>query len=233
MYAGLNKGIEQRRTSSDSNNLPVVRSKTQGSVGVAPGLSVATVETSVQEGLQAPVPTLPHHFPSPRPTRTFGQGPAPAPQLHPRSLRRLLHPCALWQVKVWLILNTLLLLRNHFPILSKCKTWTVAAVVLLLMVTYSPKVAARGGLSCQPRVDLEQVRATVLVVGARRPTSPSSSSYIYHHGGSAISDTHLEPGGVASACRTHYFLLTTLPESETLIGEHFPVWRRSAFYNLK
>lgn len=83
------------RTSSDSLKSPAVRSKTQGSEGVAPGLSVATAETSVLEGLQAPVPTLPHHFPSPQPTHTCGQGPAPAPQLRPRSLRRLLHPCAL------------------------------------------------------------------------------------------------------------------------------------------
>lgn len=61
-----------------------------------------------------------------------------------------------------------------------------------------------------------------MVVGARWPTSPSSSSYTCHHGGSAISDTHLEPGGVASACRTHYFLLTALPESKTWITEQFP-----------
>lgn len=92
--------------------------------------------------------------------------------------------------------------------------------------THSPKVAAGGGLSYQPWVDLEQVWAAVIVVGAHRPTSPSSSSYICHHSGRAISDTHLEAGGVASACRTHYFLLNTLPESETIIGEQFLVWKK-------
>lgn len=88
------KESEEGRQSNCTNS-PVVRNKTQGSVGVAPGLSGATAETSVLEGLQAPEPTLPHRFPSPQPTHTYGRGPAPAPQLRPRSPRRLLHPCAL------------------------------------------------------------------------------------------------------------------------------------------
>lgn len=88
------------------NNSPVVRSKSQGSEGAAPGLSVATADTSVQEGLQALAPTLPRHFPSPQPTHTCGRGPAPAPQLRLRSPRRLLHPCALWWVKSPSLVNT-------------------------------------------------------------------------------------------------------------------------------
>lgn len=77
----------------------------------------------------------------------------------------------------------------------------------------SPEVAAGGGLCSQPGVDLEQVRAAVVVGGASWPASPASSSSssacVRCHRGSAISDTHPEPGGVASACRTHRRPLTT------------------------
>lgn len=73
---------------------PVVRSKSQGSEGVAPGLSEAKAETSGLAGLRPPEPTLPRHIPSPLQAHTDGQGPAPEPRQHPRSLRLLLHPSA-------------------------------------------------------------------------------------------------------------------------------------------
>lgn len=72
-----------------------------------------------------------------------------------------------------------------------------------------PEVTAGGGLSSQPWVDLEQVWATIVIVRASWPTSPPSATCVCCHGGSAIYDTHPEPGGVASACRTHWFPLTT------------------------
>lgn len=75
---------------------PVARSKSRGSEGVAPGLSEATAETSVPAGLRPLVPTLPRRILSPLPTHTGGQGPAPVPRQHRRSLRMRLHPSALW-----------------------------------------------------------------------------------------------------------------------------------------
>lgn len=74
----------------------------------------------------------------------------------------------------------------------------------------SPEVAAGGGLRGQPRVDLQHVGASVVVVvGASWPHFPRSSTCARCRGGSAISDTHDWPGGVASACRTQCFLLTS------------------------
>lgn len=63
-----------------------------------------------------------------------------------------------------------------------------------------PEVAAGGRLGSEPWVDLEQVHAVVWIVTAHSPSS--TSTCVCCHGGSAISDTHPEPGGVASACRT-------------------------------
>lgn len=73
----------------------------------------------------------------------------------------------------------------------------------------SPEVAVGEGLGNQSGVDLKHVCA-VIMIRAREPTSPhSSSTCICCHGGSAIPDTHPEPGGVASACRTATACLTT------------------------
>lgn len=72
-----------------------------------------------------------------------------------------------------------------------------------------PEVAAGGGLRGQSRVDLQHVGASVVVIGASWPNSSRSSTCARCHGGSAISDTHDWPGGVASACRTQSFLFTS------------------------
>lgn len=76
-------------------------------------------------------------------------------------------------------------------------------------MAYELEVAAGRGLGSEPWVNLQQVRAVVVIIKASWPTSPSSSSTCNRcHGGSAISDTHPGPRGVASACRTHCLPLT-------------------------
>lgn len=81
--------------------------------------------------------------------------------------------------------------------------------MLIFQARYSLEVAAGGWVSSQPRIDLERVRAAILIDGVSLPASTASPACSRCHVGSAISDTHSEPGGVASACRTHRFSLTT------------------------
>lgn len=77
------------------STLPVIRSKSQGSGGVAPGLSEATAKTSGLAGPRPLGPILRHHFPSPLPAHTCDQGPAPVRRQRPRSQRPPSHPSAL------------------------------------------------------------------------------------------------------------------------------------------
>ncbi|TNN89307.1 hypothetical protein EYF80_000595 [Liparis tanakae] len=66
-----------------------------------------------------------------------------------------------------------------------------------------------------------------MIVRASWPASPPSSTCIRCHGGSAISDTHPGPGGVASACRTHRFPLTTQHLEITRMDLDFMVFSRT------